>query len=70
MGILTVIGVLRTLTAVGASAPAFKALFDQVVSTFREDEQDVLKRGYAEAMAKTDGLHDDVQEELSKAAKK
>ena len=67
---MKVLDILKTLQLVGAATPAFKALFDQTVATFREDEQEVLKRGYDEAMAKTDELHSDVQDELKAAAKK
>ena len=67
---MKVVDILKTMQMVGAATPAFAALFDQVVSTFREDEQDVLKRGLAEAQARTDELHDDLQDELKKAAKK
>lgn len=70
MGIMTVVGLLKLLKEAGSATPAFKSLWDVAVSTFRSDEQEVLKRGYDEAMAKSDDLHDDVQSELKAAGKK
>ena len=66
---MKIVTILKTLQLVGSATPAFKALFDEAVSTFRADEQDVLKKGYAAAMAKSDVLHSDVQDELKAASK-
>lgn len=67
---MKVLDIVKTLKLAGAATPAFKALFDQAVSTFREDEQDVLKTAYASVKAKTDEVHGDLQNELADAAKK
>lgn len=70
MGFMTVVGLLKLLKEAGSATPAFKSLWDVAVSTFREDEQEVLKRGYKDAMAKTDQLHSEVQANLKDSAKK
>lgn len=67
---MKVLDIIKTLKVAGAATPAFKALFDHAVSTFREDEQDVLKAAYAKVQGDTDAVHDTLQSELADAAKK
>jgi len=45
----------------GSHLPAFKALFDSVVGTLNEGDQEKLKAAYAEHMAKSDDLHSRIQ---------
>lgn len=49
--------ILNTISLVGSNLPAFKALLDQVISTFDEQDQEVLKTAYAEMQAKSDAAH-------------
>jgi hypothetical protein len=49
--------ILGTVLQIGADLPAYKALFDQVVATFSDDDQAVLKARYAEMKAKSDAAH-------------
>lgn len=67
---MKVLDIVKAMKLAGAATPAFKALFDQAVSTFREDEQDVLKTAYASVQENTDEVHADLQSELAAAAKK
>ena len=55
--------ILETVLEVGADAPAFVALFNQVVDAFQAepDKQAELKEGYAEALAKAKAQHEDAQ---------
>jgi hypothetical protein len=57
----TLANVLNAIGLVGSNAPAFKALFDQVVATFGEDDQAVLQESYAKAMAASDAQHEAAQ---------
>lgn len=49
--------VLATLLMIGSNLPAFKALFEQVISTFSEQDQATLKLEYAKAIAAADEAH-------------
>lgn len=62
--------ILKIVEGAGDAVPAFKALFDQVVATFSEDDQDKLKAAYAEARAKSDAAHVGAQDALEDAAKR
>lgn len=55
--------ILRTVGLVGAEFPAYKALFDQVVTLFDSDDQDELKRAYSIAMQRSDEAHQRAQED-------
>lgn len=63
--------VLKALQAIGpitAALPEFKALYDQIVETFKGDaDQATLKRAYDELMAENSGGHVRLQEMLRKA---
>lgn len=58
---ITLDGILAAIKLAGAAAPAAKALFDQAVTVFAEDDQEKLKAAYAEAIEASDALHDQVQ---------
>ena len=50
----TLLSVLPVVGAVTARAVEFKALFDQVVATFSEDDQAVAKDAYSDLMQDND----------------
>jgi DNA invertase Pin-like site-specific DNA recombinase len=49
--------ILKTILLIGSDLPAYKALFDQVLGAFSENEQEILKQTYAEAIAAADKAH-------------
>lgn len=49
--------ILSTVVSIGADLPAYKQLFDQVVSTFGEKDQEVLRQTYADALASAASAH-------------
>lgn len=49
--------ILETIVAIGSDLPAYKLLFDQVISTFEEKDQVVLRQTYADALAAADRAH-------------
>lgn len=49
--------ILKTILMIGSDLPAYKALFDQVVGAFSEEDQEKLKQTYAEAIAASDKAH-------------
>lgn len=55
-------GVVNAIKLAGSSAPAFKALFDQVVTTFSTDQQDELKALYSQARQRSDEAHEGLQQ--------
>lgn len=61
--------ILQLLPAVGpvvAALPEFKAVFDQIVSTFQSKDQITLKLAYTELMKENDEGHRRLQEKLGK----
>lgn len=58
---MEIVAILKTIELAGSALPAFKALFDQVVDTFDEDDQVKLKQSYADAMAASDRQHERAQ---------
>lgn len=65
--------ILKMLPVIGpvvAAAPEFKAVFDQIVGTFGEDDQAVLQESYADLMAENDAGHKRLQDKLAAAAKR
>jgi hypothetical protein len=67
----TIANVVRLLQAVGpvtAALPAFKEVYDGIVSTFKKDtDQETLKNAYRELQAENSGGHARLQEILRKA---
>lgn len=61
--------VLAAVRLAGSELPAFKALFDTVVDTFTETDQEKLKKAYADARARTDAAHSGLQSKLDRASK-
>lgn len=65
--------ILKLLPAVGpvvAALPEFKKIYDQIVGTFGEDDQETLKDAYADLMAENDEGHARLQAKLAEAAKR
>ncbi len=65
--------ILKMLPVVGpvvGALPEFKHVFDQIVGTFEEKDQAVLKDAYADLMADNDAGHDRIQQKLAAAAKR
>lgn len=65
--------ILKLLQAVGpvaAALPDFKAVYDQIVTTFSDDDQDTLKEAYADLIADNDEGHARLQAKLADAAKR
>lgn len=65
--------VLKLLPAVGpavAALPEFKKVFDQIVSTFKSDDQEQLKEAYADLVAENDEGHKRLQDKLAAAAQR
>lgn len=63
--------ILNLLPAVGpvvAALPEFKKVFDQIVGTFKEDDQAELKEAYADLIADNDAGHARLQAKLAAAA--
>lgn len=54
--------VLRAVQLAGAAAPAFKALFEEVLPLFSSADQDRLKSAYQAAQERSDAAHEDVQQ--------
>lgn len=69
MGILipTVIKALQAIGPITAALPEFKALYDQIVGTFKEDDQTTLKKAYDELLAENTGGHVRLQEILRRS---
>ena len=66
----TMLGLLPAIGPVVAAIPQFKAIFDQIVDTFDEDDQVVLKDAYADLMADNDEGHARLQAKLAAAVKR
>lgn len=64
--------VLKLLEAVGpviAAAPAFKEIFEDILVTFREGDEAVLREAYADLIADNDEGHARLQEKLAAASR-
>lgn len=62
--------ILGIIDAATQMTPAFIALAEEVIATFAESDQGVLKERLADARARSDALHQDVQDSLAAAAKR
>jgi hypothetical protein len=63
--------ILKLLPAVGpvvAALPEFKKIYDDIVGTFKEQDQEVLREAYADLMAENDEGHARLQAKLAEAA--
>lgn len=63
--------ILKLLPAVGpvvAALPEFKRVYDQMVGTFGDHDQDVLRGAYADVIADNDEGHERLQRKLAEAA--
>lgn len=49
--------ILGTIAMLGSDLPAYKALLDEVIGLFSEDDQTVLKQTYAQAKQASDAAH-------------
>lgn len=54
--------VMGAIQLAGSAAPAFKALFDTVKSTFSETDQAKLQDAYEKARARSDAAHEGLQD--------
>jgi hypothetical protein len=66
----SIAGILKMLQAVGpftAALPEFKAVYDQIVKTFKSTDQQTLKDAYRELQSENSGGHERLQEMLRKA---
>jgi hypothetical protein len=66
----TVLGLLPAVGPVVAALPEFKRIYDQIVNTFKEDDQAVLREAYEDLMAENDEGHARLQAKLAEAAKR
>ncbi len=65
--------ILKLLPAVGpvvAALPEFMSVYKQIVSTFKEKDQDVLREAYDDLIAENDEGHARLQLKLKDAATK
>lgn len=62
MNFTSVLGIIKNAPAIVAQAPAFKALFDQVVTVFKPAEQAELKSAYQAARDRSDDAQADFEE--------
>jgi len=68
--ITDILGMLPVVGPAIAKLPEFKKVFDQIVSTFGEKDQEVLKNAYSALMEENDTGHDRLQAKLAAAAKR
>lgn len=59
MNFSTILGIIKSAPAIVAQAPAFKQLFDQVLTVFKPGEQAQLKDAYAKARGESDAAQED-----------
>lgn len=65
--------ILKLLPAVGpvvAALPEFKKVFDDIVGTFKEDDQAVLKDAYTDLIEDNDIGHARLQDKLAAASRR
>lgn len=65
--------ILKLLPAVGpvvAALPEFKKVYDQIVGTFKQDDQAVLREAYEDLVAENAEGHARLQAKLAEAAKR
>jgi hypothetical protein len=61
MNIATVLALLNGVGPIISAAPQFKALFDEILGTFHQKDQEVLKAAYERAVSLADQAHSDLQ---------
>ncbi len=66
----SILGLLPVVGPVVAALPAFKEVYDQIVATFAEKDQAVLKEAYVDIIADNDEGHERLQAKLAEAAKR
>lgn len=66
----SILGLLPAVGPVVAALPEFKKVYDQIVSTFKEDDQAVLKEAYADIMADNDEGYARLDAKLAEASKR
>lgn len=66
----TVLELLPAIGSVAAALPQFKAVYDQIVDTFNENDQATLKEAYADLIADNDEGHARLQAKLAAAAQR
>ncbi len=70
MNLQSILALLPAVGPVVAALPEFKKVYDQIVATMHEKDQDVLRNAYAELMAENDAGHARLQGKLADAAKR
>lgn len=55
--------IMRTISLIGSDLPAYKALFEQIVSTMHSEDQKTLKLAYSDAMDAAARAHAAAQED-------
>jgi hypothetical protein len=69
----TLASILALLPKVGpvvASLPEFKKVYDQIIATFGEHDQETLKEAYLDVIADNDAGHARLQDKLADAARR
>lgn len=65
-----ILGLLPAVGPVVAALPEFKKVFDEIVGTFKEDDQQVLKEAYADIMADNDEGYARLDAKLAEASRR
>ncbi len=60
----TVMGIIQNAPKLIAAAPAFKQLFDQMLTVFKPGEQAALKDAYAKARGESDDAQEDFTDRI------
>lgn len=55
--------IMQTILLVGVDTPAYKALFDQIISTMHSDDQAALQKAYDQALDGAAKAHAAAQED-------
>lgn len=69
MNITSILALLPAVGPVVAALPQFKKVFDEIVDTFKEDDQATLKEAYEDVMADNDEGHARLKAKLQAASK-
>lgn len=59
MNFSSILSIIQNAPKIVATAPAFKQLFDQVLTVFKPGEQAQLKDAYAKARGESDAAQED-----------
>lgn len=59
---MTIDNIIATITLAGSDLPAYKALFDEIISTMSSDDQAALQATYTNSMVAAASAHAAAQE--------